>query len=206
MTYVKTLGIMLVAALTAMALIGAASASATTLCKANETPCSEKNEWEEEKEGKDIPVTVKASSTEVTFGGTVSSKCKKSSLSGLAIDTEQEEDEVPLAFTVKALTFSECGGCGKVEAQGLPSEGGTLEAGEKGNGILKLANPKILFEKCAEKTCTASASGVELDFVGGAPAQLKAVEESLSAGTCGKVTWTGTYKIEEPNPVWAVKQ
>lgn len=206
MTYVKTLVIAIIAALTAMALVGAASASATTLCKANETPCSEKNEWEEEKEGKDIPVTVKASSAEVTFGGAVASKCKKSSLTGLAIDTEQEADEVPLAFTAKVLTFSECSGCGKVEAQGLSWEGGTLEAGEKGNGVLTLANPKILFEKCAEKTCTASAKGIELDFVGGAPAQLKAVEESLATGTCGNVTWTGTYKVEEPNPVWAVKQ
>ncbi|HEY0391177.1 MAG TPA: hypothetical protein VGC63_05660 [Solirubrobacterales bacterium] len=202
----KTLALVVFAALVAMAVIGAASVSATTLCKANETPCSEKNEWEEEKEGKDIPVIVKASSVEVTFGGAVATKCKKSSLSGLAIDTEQEEDNVPLEFSTKTLSFGECGGCNKVEAQGLSWEGGTLEAGEKGNGVLTLATPKIFFEKCTEKTCTASATGAALDFVGGSPAQLKAVEEPLGAGTCGKVIWTGTYKVEEPTPVWAVKE
>jgi len=202
----KTFGIALIAMLFTVAAVGAVSASATTLCKANETPCAEKNEWEEEKEGKDIPVTVQASSTEVVFGGAVKATCKKSALTGLAIDTEEEEDDVPLAFTVQALTFSECGAGCTIKAQGLSWEGGTLEAGEKGNGVLTLANPKIAFEKCGEKTCTASATGVELDFIGGAPAQLKAVEESLATGTCGKVTLTGTYKVNEPNPVWAVKQ
>jgi len=202
----KTISLALVAIVAAMAMAAATTASATTLCKANEAPCAEKNEWEEEKEGKDIPVTVKASSTEMVFGGAFKTTCKVSSMTGLAIDTELEEDEVPLAFTTQALTFSECGtGC-KVEAQGLSWEGGTLEAGEKGNGVLTLANPKVAFTKCAEKTCTASASKVELDFIGGSPALLKAVEEPLATGTCGKVTLSGTYKVDAPSPVWAVKQ
>lgn len=197
---------MVAVVLAAFAAIGATSASATTLCKANEAPCAEKNEWEGEVEGKDIPVTIKASSTEVTFGGAVKATCKKSALTGLASDTEMEADNVPLEFTVNTITFSECGvGC-KVEAQGLSWKGGTLEAGEKGNGILTIASPKLAFEKCSEKTCTASATAAELDFTGGAPALLKAVEEPLATGTCGKVTLSATYKIEEPNPVWAVRE
>jgi hypothetical protein len=195
---VKTAGFTVLAVVVVSMIAGVASAPATTLCKANETPCAEKNELKK--------TTIKASSVDTGFTGAVKTTCKKSTLTGLAVDTGKE-GEVPLEFSTEALTFSECSTCAKVEALGLPWKGGTIEAGTEGNGILTLATKvgKIFFEKCGEKSCTASAESVALSFFGGSFPILKAVEEPLGTGTCGGVTWGGTYSITEPAPVWVVK-
>lgn len=212
MSYLKKLGFALPAALVALAAVAAIPASATTLCKANETPCSEANEWELEEGGKDIPVTYKASlkgGTEAVFVSSLTVKCKSSSITGLAIDTELEPDEVPLEITVTALSFSECSGCAVVTAQGLPWTGGTLEATGSGNGQFTLAKTKVLFEKCPLGiSCTVTAEAVKMDFTGGKPAEVKAIEEpiALSGGLCGATgKFSATYSFTEPNPVWAVK-
>jgi hypothetical protein len=212
MSYLKKLCVALPAALVALAAVAAIPASATTLCKANEAPCSEANEWEQEEGGKDIPVTYKASlkaGTEAEFASSITAKCKKSSITGLAIDTEQEPDEVPLEITVTALSFSECSGCTVVTAQGLPWTGGTLEATGSGNGEFAIAKVKVLLEKCPlGASCTMTAGSIVMDFTGGKPAELKAVKEpvSVSGAFCGTSgVFTATYSVTEPNPVWAVK-
>ena len=185
MRYVKMLGLAAVAAIAAMAFVGAGSASATTLCKVNTSPCPAGSSWGEKS-------TVVASSTEAKLTGSLTVTCKSSTTV-----TSEKNDGVsaPLLGKITALTWTSCSGCSPVTTTLLPSGsllGSTLTAGKT----------EVELKGCLGfATCKAVANEAKLTFNGGAigsTASAKAdnVPVTLSGFGCGTSgTWNagGTH-------------
>ena len=178
MRYLKMLGVAAVAIAALMAIVGAGSASATTLCLNNTLPCAE-SEWKKE--------VVKGVSTDAKFtGGLFTQSCK----------TNTAETEVKsVAGTGKAsvpvatLSFTkECSPCKKVvattESVTLGFTTGTMNGVAEGNG-------HAVFSECTfGAECQFGGSGVKFEVKGSATAaeviaNTKLKLEKGSAFLCG---------------------
>lgn len=197
MKYLKMLVLTAVAALAAMAIVGATSASAVVLCKENKTPCPEAAQYPS---GTKISAKLVAG-TKAVLKGSLTVECSVSTVSG---ETTAKSGS-PLPGKITGLTFSTCTTCPTVTAESLPyTVSGNATGG--GNGTMTVSNPKVKLAGCfGFANCTASAASVTLDLVGGSPGRVKAVNEPLTisgfgCGTSG--TWNAEYEITAPNPVF----
>jgi hypothetical protein len=203
---IKMLGLAGIAAIAAMAFLGAGTASATTLCKtsAGAGKCGSVY---------GVGTKISASSTEatlVTSLGTV--VCKKSTVSGKT--TSAGGAGLPVNGSVEALTFSECKlgstSC-TVSAVHLnytasvawtSGDNGTFTVG-KGTG----GAPGAHVVCGAFIDCTFTGEGIQLDVDGGSPALVLAKAEPLARESGGFLcpsssTWTATYTVTAPNPLF----
>lgn len=184
-----------VAAIAAMAFIGASSASATTLCSVNTNPCPEANRY--------TSVSVEAAletGTEAVLSGPVAVKCNTSTVKGASEGTSGN----PLKGKITGLTFGPtCTGCTTVTSEALPYVADVKATGG-GNGTLTVLSPKVKLANCPLGiSCTASASEVVLDVVGGNPAKVLAKEEPITL-SCSfeKGKWDATYVVSTPKPLF----
>jgi hypothetical protein len=185
MKYVKMLGLAAVAAIAAMAFVGAGSASATTLCKVNTSPCPEASRYP-------VHSTVLALSTEAKLTGSLTVTCH----SHVTVLSETNDGaSKALLGKITALLWTSCSGCSPVTTTLLPSGsllGSTLTAGKT----------EVELKGCLGfATCKAVVNEAKLTFNGGAigsTASAKAdnVPVTLSGFGCGTSgTWNagGTH-------------
>jgi hypothetical protein len=208
MARLKMLGIaaMALAAIALASTATAAAAGGTTLCKANETPCSVGNHYAAGTE-------FVALSGPMTLTRTWSWKsekaisCNQSRITGQTISTGSSTTNVEA--TIQLLELKECtletAACMDYSL-GMPWSGVIANTPGTMNGTLTLSNPRLIV-RCPENgvTCEVSASSVALDFTGGEKATLTANETLKGAGgiTCPvSVHWVATYTIEKPVPLY----
>jgi hypothetical protein len=204
----KMLGLAAAATIGAMALIGSGSASAVTLCRTNESPCAEKNRYQEATlEG------ALATETSSIVAGTPQVTC---GMSNVTIPTGASAN--PLMGEVTGLTF---GGCQGIEMEAcvqaattLPFNAATTATGG-GNGVFAVTSggsgtPRLkVYCAALGLTCifATGMEGMELGFTGGNPATLVANEEPLtrqvgsSPGCSEAATWSATYSLT-PTPLF----
>jgi hypothetical protein len=207
MRLTKMLGLAMVAAIAAMALIGVSSASATTestsLCKKKELVCPVASQYPS-------GTIIKAGlvpGTEAVLTGTLEVKCKVATvemetLAGLGTPT--------LLGDIFGVTFSSCSGCSKTEA--LVSKAAPWLAHLKNLGGLKgsltVLKPVVHLLECTvfKLKCTATAEEVVLDVdTSVEPGIVNAINEplKLSGGLCGTTgTWNAKYEITSPKPLY----
>lgn len=191
MKYVKMLGLAMVAAIAAMALVGAGSASATTLCKVNTNPCPEASRYT-------TPITVLALSTEAVLSGSLNVTCH----SHVTVLVENNDGaNKPLLGKITLLDWTGCsGGCSSATTTQLPS--GSLTALGSGNGTLTAGKTVVELKGCLGfATCVATATEPKLEFNGGsigstASAKANNVPVTLSGFGCGS---TGTWNAGGSN-------
>jgi hypothetical protein len=203
----KTLGLSTVAAITAMALVGVISASATTgstaLCKTKELTCQTANQWPS-------GTIVKASlvpGKEAVLTGSLEVKCKVATVEG---ETLAALGTPTLLADIFAVTFSSCSGCNKTEALVSKAAPWLAHLQNLGSlkGLLTVLNPVVHLLECTifKVKCTASAKEVALDVdTSVEPALVKAINEplTLSGGVCGSTgTWNAEYEILSPKPAY----
>jgi hypothetical protein len=183
-------GIAMVAAIAAMAIIGAGTASAT-LCKKKESPCAAANKYP-------VPTTIKAHATGATLSGTVTVTCD----SDVTLVHEGESGG-KLFGKVTSLTWSNCKGCNPVTTTLLPKFEDVATGG--GNGLLTFLTTKVELKACLGfATCQAEAKNSDLPVTGGAIGTAAAtatnVPVTLSGFGCGTSgTWNAKYVITEVN-------
>jgi hypothetical protein len=201
------LGLAMVAAIAAMAFVGAGSASAAvSLCKVNESPCKEANRIAAGTE-----IASELAEGEAVLTGAITIKCKKSTVKGKV--TRNNGTENPLG-EITSATWTECvNGSGTkctVTALHLNWKAEITENVAHTNNMkvtgISNGNPGAEVKGCVPFTCTVTAAEVNLKiqdsslFANG-PARIFAEKEPF-AGTCGNTTWTATYKITTPNPLY----
>jgi RHS repeat-associated protein len=176
------------------------SASATTLCSVNVSPCKG-TEYKSS-------TTLEATAGTVSFAssiGTVS--CGTSTLKGETTSNGGSGEVVKAKLS--SLTFSNCS-LGKtactVTAVSLPS-GGSF-SGEGGSGTLSLGKGGELTLKCGLLlNCTYSLA-IEFALTGGSPAVAAVFEKELSkisGAICPKtMVWTAQYEFQQPKPLYLV--
>jgi hypothetical protein len=196
-------GLVVVAALALAGLLGPGSASATVLCKANETPCSGANRLGAPTElqaqlatGSKVLLTISTSTT--GFG----LECKGSSLS--ATTATEGSSTTTVEGKLSGPTFSECACSSTVLESGsfvLHHVAGTMNAAMEIEG----------FEwevRCGIMHCIFNGnitSGLTLE--GGAPGKILANKATLptsgeSTLLCGKGSLTAEYEVTKPSPLY----
>jgi hypothetical protein len=211
MKYLKMLGLAAIAALALTAMAGAGTASAATvLCTTNANPCPV-----DYGKGTKISAQLKSGTEAILTAGFGSVRAKTSTLSG-EITSTQNAAGTPEGV-VTALTFGTVTGpfgesC-STKALNLPwkAEVHTTEAVSNGNGTLTVFNPKVTVNCGFTVKCNFSTEKAVLHIDGGNPAFATAnkvslaIQESDEGGSCpGAATWTATYEITAPKPLFVI--
>jgi hypothetical protein len=204
----KVLGLAAFATLAAMAFIGATSASAVTLCEEPEETCGSPYE------GKTTIKAALKSGTKAVLNSSLGKvECAKSNSEGITDSTSGS----PLTGDITELKFTECflgaTAC-TVTTINLPYEAALTHTAGTLNGIMTVTKPGdgapgAEVECGALIDCTFTADGIELNANGGNPGQIVASNETLTIGAIGIcptfATWTATYDVSTPNPVYVSK-
>jgi hypothetical protein len=199
---IKIPSLAVVAAMAAMAVAWASSASATELCKKAEAACNEASVY---KGGTILKAEAKATKL-LSGSGTI--ECAKSNAAGEILS----EVGKPLPAVITELTFSECKALGfigcTVTAVNLPYYTVIERTGEDvGKMTIGYKESKKKFGTTAVCStfvnCTYTSEEIILDAKGGAPAELTASEENLfnaEGSNCApkEVKWDGVYKFTAP--------
>lgn len=203
MRTIKALGLGLVAAITAMAVIGVGPALANTetaLCKIKELNCPAPSTY-----GAGTVVKGKLKTgTKAVLSGSLKVECEESAV---ALELKGSSLAPTLLGTFKELTFKKCTTCPTVTS--LTSTFGEWHLKNALNlkGLLTVLKPTVHLEGCfGFATCTVSATAVELDAdTSVEPATVKAVNEKLSVSGfgCGSEgTWNAEYVLSSPTPLY----
>jgi hypothetical protein len=177
---IKMLGLAAVAAIAAMAFLGAGTASAHW-CKIKETSCSAGNQYP-------IGTKIALKSTSAKLTGTLTTEC--ASLAELEL-TEVSGTE--LKGKITSLSFTNC----TIGCVATVNENGTFDdkATTNGNGTALILGVKVTLTKCLGfGTCVAKGADVTMNVTGGAVgvAQATALEQpvAMSGIGCGESgTW-----------------
>ena len=199
------------AAALSIAALGSASASATTLCSTNTSPCTGKIY----EAGEALSGQLKAATVFTNNFSNVT--CQKSTFSGET--TSKGGTGKPVTASIKSVTFSmtECKTAGgnecTVTATNTPWAA-SFSANGGGNGSLLLSssgigNPAIHLN-CAKGLvfeCTLKATSITLSVTGGSPAiaagkNLPMEEEGPNCA--GENKWDVEYEITAPKPLFVV--
>jgi len=199
-------------ALAAVALLGATSASATTLCKAKEEVCAAGNRYPA---GTAVKATAVGTAKFPSSIGTV--ECKESSAEGKSNEESTGSPETALDVLVK-FSFTSCL-LGKTAC--------TVEVPRawlilflflslfpffhvKIDRDPSLEGNANIHMKCGFLiNCTYGAENILLEGESGAPASLVANEAELAieAGFCPeKMKWSAKYEVTAPNPLWVAPE
>ncbi len=207
MKHMKVLGLAVLAAVTAMAIVGSGTASATTLCKEKAETCPEGKRYPA---GTKVKAQLKKGTEAVlkTSVGTI--KCKGSRAAG---KTTKESGE-PLPGLQEEMTFEECvfgtGTACTIKVEHLPwlIQGTEIEPG---NGFVTVSSdgfgiPQTHVECGSFVNCTWGDEKITLDGEGGAPAVERLLEVELvriSGFICPTTAKaTAEYEVTEPSPVF----
>jgi hypothetical protein len=165
MKLARVLGIAAIAALSATALIGVASATAkpTALCLANEDPCAAKNIYEPALYGAASSGSkVKTIITLSGLTGGVTVTCP----SGKFLTSHGAPGE-PLLGTVYGFSFNSCSECA-ISVTEPANYSASIEATSAGNGTMSFAKPKLQVN-CPGAICYYSNATAKAELEGGKP-------------------------------------
>ncbi len=205
MRFPKMLGICVIAALVTMALVGAGTASATTLCKTSEDPCGAANQYPS---GTKIGMELASGSKFVlSANGTPVLECSKSTLE----EKSTAASGSPLPLQVTGLTFGLCfSECTSFSPVALPWEASMAGAGG-GKATLKVNKLTIKLSNCSilKISCTYAGENVEAPMSGN-PLQTVFENEPLALTEgpmfCPKeATMSATYSATSPSPLFIAK-
>jgi hypothetical protein len=188
---IKMVGLAVIAALAAMAVLGAGTASATRLCKTNTLPCGSIVA-----SGTTGTGELTGTNEAVLTSGFAVVKCKTSSISGKTT-SEGGGAGVNVTDEITSASASNCtcnlGGEVKALAEGLPWKMEVSWTKEM-NGTGTTSNPKGSFT-CAGEKCIYSTASLSSTMTGGKPMTI-ATESSLKkvAGSGLLCSETATIK------------
>lgn len=204
MRFTKMMGVCVIAALATMAMVGAGTASATTLCKKSEDPCGAANQYPS---GTKIGMEL-ASGSKFVFSAneTPVLECSKSTLE--AKNTAASGS--PLPFQVTGLTLGLCfGACTTFGPAALPWES-SVEGAGSGKATLNVNNLTFKLSNCSLGLKCAFAGNVEAEMSGN-PLQTAFKNAPLTRteglpAFCGeKATLSATYVATSPSPLFIAK-
>jgi hypothetical protein len=203
MKYMKTLGLCLVAAIAAMAVIGAGTASATKLCSVNSAPCPAGNTY-----GKGTAINTQlVAGTKTTFvSGFVTINCTESTMNG---KTTSEGGAGAVTGEISSVAWKNCtSNLGSCTATALKTPWPAEVTGSGGNGTLTVTHPGGKFT-CGGTTCEYEASSASVSVTGGNPAKAKASGISFKkiggSFLCSSTaTWTAELEVTAPKPLFIV--
>jgi hypothetical protein len=181
--------------------IAVGPAAAVTFCKANQSPCSEKNSYP-------VPTEFVATlqkATSAVFSGTPSVSCGEAGWTG-----ETTVAGTPLLGQGTSVTFGSCGGgCTSVEARNLPWRG-EVEATTPGNGTVtvtgsKEGNPSVKLSECLSgATCFYGFTTATAEVEGGETSTFTIVQTLNREAGSNKVlcaltnAFTAKYRLITP--------
>ncbi len=181
------------------------TASAVSLCAAEQTECANESSYPNE-------TAIVGSATNSTFKTSLGSlTCGKSTFAGVTIGGSGE----PLPAEVTALTFSECKlgllGC-TVTAVNLPYQAPISYSGS-GDGQMKVAsggtgNPGAKVACSSSVSCTITAAEIPFTVLGGNPATAEpgATTYTATGEICPKeISWTAKYELSAPKPAFVAQ-
>lgn len=203
MRNIKILGLGLLAAMAMMAIVGAGTASATKLCSVNTSPCPAGNTYGK---GTAIKAQLPAGGTSVMSSGFVTITCTSSTMSG---KTTSEGGAGAVTGEISSVTWKNCtSNLGSCTASALNTPWKVEVSGSGGSGTMSVNNPGGKFT-CGGVTCEYSASKASVSANGGNPATIKASGVSFSkiggSFLCSSsASWTSTYEVTSPNPLFVV--
>jgi len=214
MKYLKVFGLAAVAAVVAMAFIGASSASATALCSVNEAKCPTEAQLGA---GTVIEAHLKTGTKAVLETSLATVECSKSVTKGKTTTGAAET----VKGVIEELSFEECQTktgetkCTVGSALNLPYNGSIVALGS-GNGKLTVTkgtgggNPGATVTCLGVIECTFRTPSAVLKVFGGNPAVAKAEAITLSEHSVGlkcpasetTAKWTAEYEVLKPNPLF----
>lgn len=198
MKHLKLFGLAAVAALAAIGIGGAGAASATVLCKATESPCSESNLI---KSGSEIHADLEGRSVFQLTSGFIFESCTGGTLIAAISGQGGAAATVTVAISTSSWTWSGC------EAGGVSvTQAGELEihhiAGTD-NGTVTAKGFGFKFVTLNSECTYVPASPGELGLItGGAVPKLHInsvfVESKGNLACFPSIVWKATYKITKP--------
>jgi len=203
MKNMKILGLCLLGALAAMAIMGAGTASATKLCSVNTSPCPAGNTYGK---GTSIKAQLPAGGTSVMSSGFTTVTCTSSTMSG---KTTSEGGAGAVTGEISSVTWKNCtSSLGSCTASALNTPWKVEVSGSGGSGTMSVNNPGGKFT-CGGVTCEYAASKASVSANGGNPATIKASGVSFSKIGGGflcssSASWTATYEVTSPKPLFVV--
>jgi hypothetical protein len=203
MKYMKALGMCLMAATVAMAVIGAGTASATRLCAVNSSPCPSSSIYGK---GTAIKTQLAPGATSVMSSGFVTVTCTSSTMSG---KTTSEGGSSAVTGEISSVTWKNCtSGLGSCTASALKTPWPAEVSGSGGNGTMTVTHPGGKFT-CGGTTCEYEGSKASVSVSGGNPAKARASNVSFSkiggSFLCSSsASWTAEYEVTAPNPLFIV--
>jgi hypothetical protein len=203
MRNIKMLGLGLLAAMAAMAFLGAGTASATKLCSVNTSPCPAGSTYGK---GTAIKAQLVAGTTSTMSSGFVNITCTESTISG---KTTSEGGAGAVKGEITSVTWKNCtSGLGACTASALNTPWPAEVTGSGGNGTMSISGAGGKFT-CGGTTCEYSTSKSSVSVSGGNPATIKASNISFSKIGGGflcssTASWSGTYEATAPKPLFIV--
>jgi hypothetical protein len=203
--YLKLMGLAALMAAALTAFLGASSASAVTLCKANENPCS--NDYAA---GTTISGSLVANTKAVLLSGIGNVECEESTVSGKT----SELSGSPLMGLIESLTFAKCllgsTSC-TVTVENLPYLV-SITASGSGNGTMTVEHdgtggmPQAHVNCGSAFNCIVGNDPVTLPVAGGAPAIITAAQTMKLIENKGFIcpssaTWDAKYAVS-PSPMF----
>lgn len=205
MKHVKVLGLCLVVALAAMAVMGVGTASATKLCSVNTAPCPAESTYGK---GTSIKAQLVAGTKSTMASGFTTVTCTESTMSG---KTTSAGGGAGVAVTgeISSVTWKSCtSGLGSCTASALNTPWSAEVTGSGGSGTMSVTKAGGKFT-CGGVTCEYEASKASVSVTGGNPARIKAASVSFSkiGGSifCSSTaSWTSEYEATSPKPLFIV--
>jgi hypothetical protein len=205
MKKMRMLGLCVVAAMAAMALIGAGTASATKLCSENTSPCPAGNTYGK---GTSIKAQLVAGTKSVMSSGFVTIECSESTMSGKTTSAGGGAG-VPVTGEITSVTWKSCktSSGSSCTASSLGTPWPAEVSGSGGSGTMTVSNAGGKFT--CTVTCEYSTKSASVSVTGGNPAIIKANSVGFSkiggSFLCSSsASWSGTYEVTTPKPVFVV--
>jgi hypothetical protein len=203
MKSMKILGLCVLGALAAMAVMGAGTASATKLCSVNTSPCPAGSAY---LKGTAIKAQLVAGTKSTMSSGFVNISCTESTISG---KTTSDGGAGVVTGSISSVTWKNCtSGLGACTASALNTPWSAEVSGSGGNGTMSISGAGGKFT-CGGTTCEYSASKASVSVSGGNPATIKASSISFTKTGGGflcssTASWSGTYEATAPKPLFIV--
>lgn len=203
MKYLKMLSLCVVAAIAAMAVIGAGTASATKLCSINSSPCPAGNTYGK---GTAIKTQLVPGTSSVMSSGFVTITCTENTMSG---KTTNEGGAGAVTGEISSVAWKNCtSNLGSCTASSLKTPWPAEVTGSGGNGTLTVQHPGGKFT-CGGTTCEYEGSKASVSVTGGNPAHAKASNISFSkiggSFLCSSTaSWSAEFEVTAPNPLFIV--
>lgn len=214
MRYVKMLGLAVVAAAALAVFFGASSASASTICSKNNTPCKTTAEGMHET-GTEIIASVKAGTKAILKAGIFTVECGEGTAE--IVTTNTGEKGVNLTGNLSELTFGACGKAVVTVESPLTAKKTTAAgelshtAGTMNGGLTVKEGVKVKIEMFGETCFYGGPVTEKLTVIGGEPATMKAEKAKIerlkgSGPFCANpATWEAEYSVTSPTALFVAE-